>query len=60
MQRTTEIFVGTILFMLFFGYLRNIILNYEINSKTILINTFLFFLWYSLTISISDFLNNSV
>lgn len=48
--------IATFLFLLFFGYLRSIVLNIPIDSKQILYVTILFGLWYSITFSIVDML----
>lgn len=54
----TELIVGTILFILFFGYIRDMLLGNPINSSLILISASLFFIWYLLTMNISEFLSN--
>ena len=55
-----ELFIGTIMFLLFFGYVRNMILGNPISSEKILITTGLFFLWYLLTKCLTDFFSQNV
>lgn len=44
-QQYTELFTVFILFLIFIGFLRTIILNYEFDAKNILYLSILFALW---------------
>ena len=48
-------FVSTILFLLFFGYIKVLVLNSQLNTKEIVLNTILFLIWlgFSYIIAIS-------
>lgn len=44
-----EIIIISLIFLVFYGYLRNFLLNNVINSTEIIITTVLFAIWYSLS-----------
>ena len=48
-------FISTILFLLFFGYIKVLVLNSQLNTKEIVLNTILFLIWlgFSYIIAIS-------
>ncbi len=48
-------FISAILFLLFFGYIKVLVLNSQLNTKEIVLNTILFLIWlgFSYIIAIS-------
>lgn len=59
-QQKIKCMVGTIFFLFFFGYFRPFVINSPLNTKDIVINSILFFLWigYSYIIA-NSFIENS-
>jgi hypothetical protein len=53
----TEALVYTLLFLILFGYARNILLELPITGKNVLITTLLFSTWYILTKSTNNFIH---
>jgi hypothetical protein len=51
-----DIMVLTVLYAIFFEYIRKIFLNIPLDSTTVLISTLLFAIWLSLTRTISNFI----
>ena len=53
-QQKIKCMVGTIFFLLFFGYFRPFFINIPLNSKEIVINSLLFFLWLGYSYAITN------
>lgn len=51
-------FVATILFLLFFGYIKVLVLNSHLNSGEIVLNTMLFLIWLGFSYIIALSFNN--
>jgi hypothetical protein len=45
-QQYTELFLGSLFFLLLLGYLRNFILDNKYSTYNIVITSILFFLWF--------------
>ena len=52
-------FVTTILFLLFFGYIKVLVLNSSLNSGEIVLNTMLFLIWLGFSYIIALSFNKS-
>jgi len=52
-----DISISTLIFCIFIGFLRPIILNKELNTKNIIIYTLLFFAWYGSTLLFTNAFN---
>jgi hypothetical protein len=46
----TDIFITTLLFCIFIGFLKPLLLDMEINSRDVITFTLLFFVWYGSTL----------
>ena len=53
-QQKIKCMIGTIFFLLFFGYLRTFVVNIPLDTKSIIINTLLFFIWIGYSYAISN------
>jgi hypothetical protein len=49
-----DLIITTLIFFIFIGFLRPLILDLEINTTNIIIYTILFFAWYGCTILFSN------
>lgn len=52
-----DITITTLMFCIFIGILRPLIINIEINTRSIIIYTLLFFVWYGCTLLLSNAFN---
>jgi hypothetical protein len=57
---TKFIFIMTLMFILFIGYFRVIFSNMTVDSRTIVFDTILFFIWISLTRYYVIYTNDSI
>jgi hypothetical protein len=52
-----DITICTLMFCIFIGFIRPLLLNYDLHVKNIMIYTILFFAWYGTTILFTNFFN---
>lgn len=52
-----DITITTLMFCIFIGFLRPLLLNQELNSRNIIAFTLIFFAWYGCTILFSNGFN---
>jgi hypothetical protein len=49
-----DISITTLMFCIFIGFIRTIVLNKDLNSKSLITMTLLFFAWYGCTLLMSN------
>lgn len=52
-----DITITTLLFCIFIGFIRPLLLNNELNTRNIIAFTLIFFAWYGFTILLSNAFN---
>jgi hypothetical protein len=55
-----DITITTLLFCIFIGFIRPLILNNELNTRNIIAFTLIFFAWYGCTILFSNAFNYEI